>query len=75
MPTDTEQPVAFRAKGYLNIDVVVTVDFAMPMSDASDDDRESEWTRLATEAAVKRLNFDDAGVEYVVHTASFADAA
>lgn len=74
MGTGTEQPVTFRVKGYLNIDVVVDVDFTMPMSDDSDDDRENEFARLATEATVKRLNFDDAGVEYVVRTAEFEDA-
>ena len=73
MSTDTEQPVTFRVKGYLNIDVVVDVEFTTT-SDDSDDDRENEFARLATEATVKRLNFDDAGVEYVVRTASFEDA-
>ena len=75
MSADTEQPVEFKTKCYLNIDIVMKVDFTMPMSDASDDDRENEFVHLATEAAVKRLNFDtDDGVEYVVRTAEFEDA-
>ena len=73
MSTDTQQQVEFEAKCYLNIDIVVKVDFTMPMSDTSDDDRENEYVQLATEAAVKRLNFDDDGVEYMVRTASFED--
>ena len=36
---------------------------------------ENEFARLAAEADIKRLNFDDNdGVEYMVRTASFEDA-